>query len=273
MIMYQDNIAQETKGALSSKNQLTNNQSAFETFNLDPMGFTPHEFLCDPTHTARDILSTRSNDDVIKLSKHVSLMLSIGDGLLHQLAVKLLSNSEHRKSISLSKGRSLYLLCDYFDLDSIPLRKVHWSELFATLTLMLSAEVSYMQTQTFTDFELSVGMDKTIDHSINVLSEEIIDTITRAECLFDKNKMLSKSGSAGGEAKAKRIEPLKVEVINRFLTNYTDYSNKKAGDIIEAELISENHELLALSEAEEKNHQFSKWIGSFKNGKWKMPLL
>jgi hypothetical protein len=270
--MYQDKIAQETKGALSSKDQLTNNKSVFETFNLDPMDFTPHEFLCDPTHTARDILSMRSNDDIIKISKYVSLMLSIGDGLLHQLAVKLLSDSDHRKSISLSKGRSLYLLCDYFDLDSIPLRKVHWSELFATLTLMLSAEVSYMQTQTFTDFELSVDMDKTIDHSIKMLREEIIDTITRAECLFDKVYKSTVSGGLGGDAKAKRMEPLRVEVINRYLFRYTEFSARRGGMLIEAELNAEHNELLNLSKAEEINIQFSKWIGAYKTGKWKMPL-
>ena len=47
---------------------------------------------------------------------------------------------------------------------------------------------------------------------------------------------------------------------------------KKAGEIIDAELSNEKHTLLLLSEAEELNLQFAKWIGAFNNGKWKLPI-
>ncbi len=138
---------------------------------------------------------------------------------------------------------------------------------------MQSAEILYLSTKKYEyDDFITRALIQTAQSYVIELKEEIIDSVVRAECLFDKNKIVSKSGSAGGEAKAKRIEPLKIEVISRYLENYTDFSNKKAGAIIEAELINEKHELILLSKTEERNLQFAKWIGLFVKGQWKMPI-
>jgi hypothetical protein len=111
-----------------------------------------------------------------------------------------------------------------------------------------------------------------VSSAISQLLEEIIDSIARAECLFDKKSASSLIAKAGGEAKAKNIEPLKNEVINRYLKSYTHLNKKKAGRAIEQELMTENHPLLLLSYSEDKDLQFSKWIGSLFNGSHKISL-
>ncbi|NMP32562.1 hypothetical protein HII17_13430 [Thalassotalea sp. M1531] len=271
--MYQDKIKQEAKEAISIENVRARHSNIFERSDLLPMSFEPDEDVCDATHIARDILIKRSDKQIIELSKAVTSMLRIGENLLQSLSMKLLDTSSTRKSVVLSEGRSLYLLLDYFDLNELQIKSIQWGELFATLTLMQSAEILHAPSE-IDNYEepLKAYFKQTVQSNIAQLKEEVIDSVARAECLFDKNNNNAKLGSAGGNAKAKHMEPLKVEVIKRYLKNYTEFSARKAGMIIEAELETEKSELLLLSEAEEKNHQFSKWIGDFKNGKWKMPI-
>ena len=271
--MYQNKIEQEAKEAAASVKLKEKHSNVFARSVLLPMSFEPDEDVCDATHIARDILIKRSDSEIIELSKAVTSMMRVGENLLQSLSMKLLDTSSTRKSVVLTEGRSLYLLCDYFDLSGIEIESLQWAELFATLTLMQSAEILHapLEIENY-DEPLRGYFKQTVQGTIAQLKEEIIDSVARAECLFDKNNKNAKSGSAGGHAKAKHMEPLKVEVNKRYLKHYTEYSARKAGMIIEAELEAEKSELLLLSEAEEKNHQFSKWIGDFKNGKWKMPI-
>jgi hypothetical protein len=271
--MYQDKIENETKALIAKGKDRYNHSNVFIREKLQPLDFLLEEEGNDAAHIARDILSKRSNEDVLLMSKSIDSMLQVGENLLTTLSIKLLSTSPTRKTISLTQGRSLYLLCDYFDLTSITIKKLKWSEMFATLALMQVAEIFGSKHGVYGEDDMSQAMKIYSERFILDMSEETIDSIARAECLFDKKKIYTTSGTAGGEAKAKHIKPLKVEVINRYLTNYTSYSNKKAGEIIDAELSNEKHKLLLLSEAEEQNLQFAKWIGAFKRGKWKLPII
>ena len=272
--MYQDKIEEKANAALLSQKEPRKHKNIFAQSQLAPLDFLPDEDTCDATHIARDILSKRSNEEIITLSESIDYMLHIGENLLEILAMNLLKNSTTRKSITLTQGRALYLLCDYFDLSTLDIKNAQWSELFATLTLMQSAEIVRLSQETHEQDEFfKEAIQQSKLSCIQQLHEEIIDSIARAECIFDKKKVSTSSGSAGGEAKAKRIEPLKVEVIKQYLKiSHEVKSFRRAGMIIEAELESMNSELLELSESEEKNILFSKWIGAFKNGKWKMPL-
>mgnify|MGYP000608810263 CR=1 FL=1 len=272
--MYQDKIKQEAKEAVTLEKVQKKHSNIFERTDLLPMNFEPDENVCDATHSARDILIKRSDKEIIELSKAVASMLRIGENLLQSLSIKLLDTSHTRKSVTLSEGRSLYLLRDYFDLNSLQIKSVQWGELFATLTLMQSAEIFHAPSE-IDNYEepLRENFKQTVQSTIAQLKEEIIDSVARAECLFDVKTKSNSYGSLGGDKKAKRIEPLKIEVIKRYLKMKNEgYSNRRMGMIIEAQLDKENNVLLERSKSEEKDHLFSKWIGDFKNKKWKMPV-
>jgi hypothetical protein len=271
--MYQDRIESETRALIANDKGRYNHPNVFIREKLQPLDFLLEEEGNDAAHIARDILSKRSNEDVLLMSKSIDSMLQVGENLLTTLSIKLLSTSPTRKAISLTQGRSLYLLCDYFDLTTIPIKKLKWCEMFATLALMQVAEIVRAKHRVYGEDDMSQAMKIHSERFILDMAEETLDSIARAECLFDTKVNASTSGGTGGEAKAKRIEPLKVEVINRYVKNYSSYSNKKAGEIIDAELSNEKHTFLLLSVAEEQNLQFAKWIGAFKNGKWKLPII
>jgi hypothetical protein len=260
--MYPNDIKKEDsaiKGAAPTKII----HSVFEKHNLQPLVFEPDEYVVDQTYIARGILHKRNDSEIIIISKAVSLMQRQGFDLAHSLCHKMFKETPNRPTITMTEGKMLYLVCDYFDLSSLKVKNLDWGDIFATLTLMLSAEILVLKhakgNVPTNEFEQAIMTTSDID--IQEYKEEIIDSIARTECLFDKKQSLTKSGSAGGEAKAKRIEPLKVDVITRYLKRYTSFSNKKAGVIIEAEFDAEKSDLLLLSEAEEKNLLFSQWIG------------
>jgi len=274
MIMYQGKIQREAKEAVTLKKIQERHSNIFDRTGLLPLNFEPNKDVCDATHIARDILTKRSNKDVIELSKAVTSMLRIGENLLQSLSMKLLDTSSTRKSVVLSEGRSLYLLCDYFDLSGLPVKNAQWGELFATLTLMQSAIILHEPSE-INKYEGSLKeyFRQTVQSTISQLKGEVIDSVTRAECIFDIETKSNNYGSLGGDKKAKRIEPLKVEVIKRYLNMQNEgFSNRRIGMIIEAQLVQEDSLLLKLSKSEEKDHLFSKWIGDFKNKKWKMPV-
>lgn len=268
--MYQDKIEQEAK-ATELPSQGKFDKSVFESAALEPLTFIPEEDDNDATSIARDILSKRSNEDIIKVAQSIKYMLQLGEQLLQSLALKQLKSGQ-RICVSLSEGRSLYLLHHYFDIKTLNIKNLKWCEVFATLVLKQAATIKSISITEYRDDDLSQALKAHSPSTIQQVREEIIDSITRAECLADKNITVSKSGSAGGDAKAKHIEPLKIEVIGRYIEKYSDFSNKKAGAIIEAELIDEKNELLSRSKTEEKNLQFAKWIGLFLKEQWKMPI-
>jgi len=271
--MYQDKIERQAKEAVALDQAQERYSNIFERSGLLPMSFEPNEDVCDATHIARDILINRSNEDVIKLSKAVASMLKIGENLLQSLSMKLLDTTSTRKSVILSEGRSLYLLFDYFDLSGLQIENVQWGELFATLTLMQSAEILHAPSEIDNyDEPLKEYFKQTVQSTIAQLKEEIIDSIARAECLFDKKAISSSIAKSGGLAKANNIEALKQHVIHRYHTSYTNKSNRAAGKSIFKEMDEEDNKLLLLSYADDKPHQFSKWIALFLDGKLKITL-
>lgn len=200
-------------------------------------------------------------------------MLRIGDGLLMVLSMKLLDTPSSRKSVVLTQGRALYLLHGYFDLDTLPIKKVQWGELFATLALMQSAEIIDIPSEV-DDYDVSFreAFKQTALHSINQLKEEIIDSIARAECLYDKGKKTSSVSKSGGDGKANHIKPLKLEVIERYIERFSHLNKSRAGREIEKELTKEDSPLLLLSSNLDKHLMFAKWIGHFQDGEFKIPL-
>lgn len=266
--MYQDKVPQSDIDAIEESKRVSPYLSIFETKKLLPLSFEPTELLTDICQIARDILKGRSDEDIIIISKAIKSMSEQGAAF----ALALLRNDETRKQVYISQGRELYFLLDYYDISSLEIKKLTWSEVFAVLALMQCAEVTLSASQKYNDNELSQALKKNAEMFPIIMQGEIADSIARAECLFDTKHQAKTLGSRGGGTKAKRMEPLKVEVITRYMKKYTTYSNRRAGMLIESELDSEKNELLNLSGSEELNIQFSKWIGSYKTGKWKMPL-
>ncbi|WP_133468973.1 hypothetical protein [Paraglaciecola marina] len=272
--MYQKTIKLSPSHLINKEKTKGNISSIFDRKGYAPLDFTPLKEESDATYMARDILSSRTNAAVIRIAHSIDWMKAIGSHFAFELAKMQLKDSQ-RQSFYLTDGRCIYLLLNYFDLTTINVKKLRWCEVFATLVLMHSASIKSMthdMTLKAGESELSKALKENIPHVIAECRSEILDSMARAECLFDEREQVTSSGKAGGSAKAERIMPLKVEVIQRYLKDCTSFSNKKAGTIIEAELNSEASPLLVLSDAEEKNLQFSKWIGAFKKGKLILPI-
>lgn len=266
--MYQDKIPKAEIDRIKNDNRVSPYKTVFEKNNLSPLTFEPIELTIDVCEIARDILENRNDEEILIISKAIKSIHEQG----RDFALALLRNDKSRESIYLSEGRELYFLSHYYDLSTVDVKQLTWSEMFAALALMQCAELSISAAQVYDDTPLSQALKKSGEMFPFIMQSEIADSIARAECIFDNSKVLKASGSAGGSSKAKYIEPLKKEVITRYLSKYTDFTNKKAGEIIEAELLEEKSELLLLSESEEKNLLFSKWIGFFKNGELKIPI-
>jgi hypothetical protein len=270
--MYQDKIESETKALTANDKGRYNHPNVFIREKLQPLDFLLEEEGNDAAHIARDILSKRSNEDVLLMSKSIDSMLQVGENLLTTLSIKLLSTSPTRKAISLTQGRSLYLLCDYFDLTSIAIKKLKWCEMFATLALMQVAEIVGSKHRVYGEDDMSQAMKKHSKSFILDMAEETIDTIARAECLFDTKVNASATATKGAKSKASNIEPLKFAVIDLYISHYLHLNNKRAGKAIFEHLTSEGSKLLFLSYADEKQLQFSKWISEFLKGKLKIPF-
>ena len=263
--MYQDKIEAEATEAVNKLSMAKKNYNVFEKNALLPLTFEPDEDIEDQTYIARDILSNRGDAEIITISNGINYMQKLGSDLAESLYFKMRKENTNRTSMVITEGRMLYLLCDYFDLSSININKLLWGEIFATLTLMQSAEVnalvSIKNTEPQNEFEQALIV--TADIHIQEQKEEIIDSIARAECLFDKKVSAVSVAKAGGNAKAKNIKPLKDEVIHRYMKNYSlmsNITNRAAGKEILKSLDKENNKLLLLSYADDKAHQFSKWI-------------
>ena len=270
--MYQDKIEIEAKSLIASASEGYNHPNVFIREKLQPLDFVLEEEGNDAAHIARDILSKRTNEDILLMSIGIDSMLQVGENLLTILSMQQLSASTTRKAITFTQGRALYLLSDYFDLTTIAVKKALWCEMFATLTLMQSAEISGARHKSYGDDDMSQAMKLYSEKFILDMATETLDSIARAECLFDKKQKSVMTGSKGGTSKGKRIEPLKDEVIRLYLAKYTSRSNRHASKLIEAELIELGSPLLALSSSEEKQVEFGKWIGKFKNGQIKLSI-
>lgn len=270
--MYQDKVEIETKALIAKGETRYNHPNVFIREKLQPLDFTSEVEGVGAVHIARDILSKRTNEEVLLMSKSIDSMLQLGEELLRTLAFKLLSNSSESKTISLTQGRSLYILCDYFDLTTIGIKKLQWGEMFATLTLMQIAEMVGSRQKVYGEDEMSQAMKLYSERFILDMAEETLDSIARAECLFDLKVNSSAIATKGAKSKASNIEPLKLSVIELYLSHYSGLNNKRAGEAILKHLTEENNKHLLLSYAEDKNLQFSKWVGEFLKGKLKIPF-
>jgi hypothetical protein len=266
--MYQDNIPKNMVETLKNYKSKLPELSVFERHDLSPLTYQPIEMLEGVYHIARDILIKRTADEIITISKAIKNMLSHGDSLL----LALLVNDDKQESIYSSEGRSLYFLHHYFDLSTLNIEQLSWSDVFAVLALMQCAEVTVSTDKKFDDGALSLALKQSNDLFVLHQQSEIADTIARAEVLADININHKKSGSTGGKTKAEKILALKVIVIKLYLDKYSLQDNKRAGAIIEAELSQENSSLLLLSNAQDKAVQFATWISQFRNKKFKLPI-
>lgn len=255
--MYQTNAPKIT--AESIKNfQPKLELSIFEQHHISALTFIPTDMFEGVCYLARDILNNRNDIEINIISKAIKEMLSQGTNL----GFALLASKDNQKSLYFSEGRALYLLHDKFDLSSLNISHLSWAEIFSVLALMQCAEVSI------------VAGEKDVAQAVKdglalKLESEIADSISRAEVLIDTQTHHEKSGAKGGNAKAQKILPLKSKVINKYYYHYSEYDNKRAGAIIEAELVTQDCELLTLSKTVDKATQFATWIADFKKGKLK----
>lgn len=270
--MYQDKIEKEAVDAVSAI-KLTIEQNIFDTSKLPPKEFLADEDVCDATQIARYILSTRSNNEIVSLASAIVSMLKVGDDLLMNLSMTLLDAQDPRTSVVITQGRALYLLHDYFNLTTLPIENVNWGELFATLTLMQSAEINYALTEVDNyDESLRAFFKQTALHCISQLKEEIIDSIARAECYFDIKAKSKGDGKLGGKARADKMEPLRNEVGRRFLEKYAMFKKGKAAYIIKIELMEEENELLELVKIDNAERTFAKWIDGLLKKEWQLSV-
>lgn len=268
--MYQDKIEQEAKDSvLPSASKF--DYSIFENSALEPLSFIPEEADSDATEIARDILIKRNTEEVIKISKSIKYMLKLGEQLLQSLALNQLRTGQ-RICVSLSEGRSLYLLHHFFDIKALKIKNLKWGEVFATLVLMQSAAIKSISIREYGDDDVSQALKAQSPSSMQMFREEIIDSVVRAECLADIQQKAKSGGRLGGQARANKMAPLKNEVGRRFIENYSHFPNSKAAEIIEAELISEKSPLWHLSKAENKAKTFTDWIGGLLNNEWQLPV-
>lgn len=267
--MYQDNIPKSTVNALEQPQSKLTDLSVFERNKLSPFTFIPTEILVGVCYIARDILNKRTADEVLIISIAIKSMLAQGDSLVFAL---LVNDDKQQEGIYSSEGRSLYFLHHYFDLSTLNIKNLTWSETFAVLALIQCAEVTISTETEYGEDKLSQALKQSSDVFLLHQQSEIADTIARAEVLADTQVNHKKSGRAGGQARAEKSLPLKIKVIQLYLARHTNHDNKRAGAIIEAELQAENSELLTLSKAQDRAVQFSTWISKFRNKKLKLPL-
>lgn len=268
--MYQDKIPKNIAEAVKCTNDIKlSSPSIFEQDTFDPLTFKPTENLVDVCFIARDILNRRDSDEIVLISKAVNTMSTQGSSLL----LTLLKSDECRESVYSSEGRSLYFLHHFFDLSSLNIKHLVWSEVFAVLTLMQCAQVKFQTEKDYADDELSKALKQYIESHALQQNAEIADSLARAEVLADIQTTQKSSSRKGGQTKADKYLPLKDAVIGLFVKKYTDCDNKRAGAIIEAELIEQNNEYLKLSNSQDKAVQFATWISHFKNKKLKLSII
>jgi hypothetical protein len=274
--MYQKHIKETAESLVKQSSRTTQRKTVFERESLSPNQFIPHEEVSHATFLARDILANRTDENIQTLASAVLWIKNIGELVLANLARELLKQNDGRQDVLLTEGRELFMLTQYFDIQTLEVTDVTWGQLFATLTLMQCAEFTTATNYNVIESDpFSKAIVDSIPHTLAILNDEIIDSAARAECLQaihgDPNKA-REFGRQGGNARVQKLEPLKTHVIKRYFEEYSDLNNKKAGEVIEAEMKAQSSSLLDLSNAEDKAVLFSKWIGYFKNGKLKLAL-
>lgn len=239
--------------------------STFESHGISALTFIPTDMLVGVCYLAREILQGRDEVQINIISKAIKNMLSQGE----QLSFLSFINNKTQESLYFSEGRALYLLHDNFDLESLNILHLSWAEVFSVLALLQCLEVAITINKEYGEDALSQALKRAVPEFELKQYSEISDTIARAEVLATTQDNLKRIGAKGGNAKAQKTLPLKKKVINSYCNHYADHDNKRAGAIIEAELLEENCELLKLSKAQDKAIQFATWIADFKKGKLK----
>jgi len=266
--MYQDKIEEPLSFIEYSKV----NSSGFRILlkaDMLPLSFVPHKAVCEQANEAKNLLLTRSNEEIIKISQAINYIISIGENIVSSFS-KYCVDSKYGRVLALTHSKALYKLKNYFDLSSLQINNLQWSEVFAVLALTNIAHYTFLSVK---DFIKQFG-DKPLDDSrLHVMQSDLIqlaDSLSRAECLMDMQTKAKNTSSHGGKAKASNIEPLKQMVIRQYSKRFTSMSNRSAGKAIFELLDKEDNKLLFLSYADDKAHQFSKWIAQFLKGDLKI---
>jgi hypothetical protein len=275
--MYQKHTKKTAETLVKQSTRKTHKKTIFERAKLSPIQFAPHDEVSYATFLARDILANRTDEDIQTLASAVLWIKNMGELILAKLARELLKQGDDRQNVLLTEGRELFMLTQYFDIQTLDVNEATWGQLFATLTLMQCAEYTTAANYKVIESDpFNKAIADSIPHTLAILNDEIIDSAARAECLQaihgDPNKA-REFGRQGGNARVQKVEPLKTHVIKRYCEEYLDLNNKKAGEVIEAELKAQSSSLLDLSNAEDKAVLFSKWIGDFKNRKLKLAFV
>jgi hypothetical protein len=244
--------------------------SSFIVSNMSPLSFEPHIDVCVQTHAAREILISRKSEEIVKVSQAINYMTNVGNVLLQKSTRELFAENDNRRDALRGKGKVLYFLRDHFDLSSLKIKNLQWYEVFAVLALAKAAHYTHLSTKCFLNMDDGKALDESRKMILQFDLIDVADGISRAECLHDIQNKVKSTSRDGGKAKASNTEPLKQEVIQQYSQNYTDKTNRAAGKGILKNLEKEDNKLLLLSFADDKAHQFAKWIAQFRNGEIKI---
>ena len=270
MILMKKPDSAEIQNDINNVTAVFGSKTVFDS-QFPPITFSPLEQFKGVTYQARQILCKRVDKDIIKISKALGWILQVGEKQLQRHAMELITKSSV-ESVRISQGKAVYLLRDVFDLSTLPIDNLSWGEIFATLALSQAAQATVISRENLTGSDLANALNRAGKKVINELEYEVIDSISRAECLYDFGVIAKTSNAKGGRKRAEKYLPLKWEVGLRYVRDYNDFNNKKAAVIIEQELIDEKSKLLNLSSAEDKSLQFAKWISELNANKWALPI-
>lgn len=162
-------------------------------------------------------------------------------------------------------GKRLSNLIKYFNLSPLESIDISWSQIFAITALQ---QCSLLYKYHFRSDEIERLSLNHLGLTSTSLCIDIADCTAKSVVfnrLLDEKWVDSYKSRKAAHSKAKKILPLKKEVIIRFNERYSDTDNSSAGLAILLELQQENPDLLELLlKGSKMERTFTKWIKASK---------
>ncbi|MCU7933224.1 MAG: hypothetical protein KZQ90_20720 [Candidatus Thiodiazotropha sp. (ex Codakia rugifera)] len=231
-----------------------------------PLGFPNSFFFNLVAVRARALLKNRTDRDVRNAFDSLVCMLEEGAKLEYEESVKSVDEDDY----VLTQANALRLYMDDFEISDQKLFKnATWPEYFAVLSLasigmavQLQNEIDKMTNEVNSDdpgdLLIHTGGQNLIDYLL-----EAFEAATAGQFIYESDNKIRKSRSQGGKIKAKKYEPLKIFVLDRWRESYQKHSNRNAATRIWDET-PEN--LKSLIRTDEPVKRLEMWIGQEKRG-------
>ncbi|MBU2062487.1 MAG: hypothetical protein KKH44_11650 [Bacteroidetes bacterium] len=246
----------------------------FETHGFSPLTFQPHENVAFAVERSRQLLGKKTDEKCMMIAKKIAYMDFIIQSINHQKTISTIKNPSTEKLWQF-QSRELFSWMGAFDLSNIGVKSIEWYQLFAVKNLMLCAEytrVKSVQIQE-THSELQVAQIERWQQKADQMLNEIVDCLARCESLELHGRIATSAkqiGSKGGKARSLKQAPLVNAVIRLFLASYQHIPVLTAATCIEAELNSDQPELLLLTKSKEKERAIQNIIINHKKGRIKI---